>query len=99
MADETEEQRFLTDAEAGVLLGRSIYKVAELRAGGYIPYLPGQPVLMERCDLLAFKAAEEAPKTEAQLRSSARAWAQRTLFKRLVRSGKSVGRRPNGGKQ
>lgn len=93
MTDDANAQRFLTDAEAGVLLGRSVYKVAELRAGGHIPYLPGQPVLMERCDVLAFKAAEEAPKTEAQLRASARAWAQRKLFWKRIRSGKSVGRR------
>ncbi|MDP1731132.1 MAG: hypothetical protein Q8L54_08155 [Devosia sp.] len=87
MTDQPEEQRFLTDAEAALLLGRSVYKVAEIRAAGKIPYLPGKPVLMERCDVLAFKAAEEAPKTPAQLRANARAWAERYLFKRRIRSG------------
>jgi len=87
MIENPDEPRFLTEREAAVLLGCLVYKVGELRSQGKFPYLPGKPILIERSDLLAFKVAEEAPKSQAQIRADARTRAQRALFKRRLRSG------------
>lgn len=46
---------------------------------GAFPYLPEKPILIERSDLLAYKRAKEAPKTQAQLVADARAWAERAV--------------------
>ncbi|HHY49471.1 MAG TPA: helix-turn-helix domain-containing protein [Alphaproteobacteria bacterium] len=90
MSDAPDEPRFMTDAEVAAFLGKSVSMVAQLRCEGKIPYLPGKPNLIERCDVVAFKLLEESPPSAAQMRAHAREWVRKQQLKhRAPRRGRS----------
>ena len=73
-----EGSRYLTDAEAGALVGKSAGQIRRLRLSGAFPYIPGRPTLIDRIDFEAWRATEEAAalsRAEAA-RLAARPWSE-----------------------
>lgn len=87
----------LTEAEAANAMGWTVKRVRSLRLAGHLPFLPGQPVLIDREDLAAAIISEQnavEAKREAKRIAkipktiSARTWA---LRKRALRGRSLLG--------
>ncbi len=72
--------RFLTAKEAAEFLGIPLYRIHELQ-GGRLPYLPGEPHLFERSDLIAYRDWRTSPHG---IRAAAADWAVRAQFRRHI---------------